>query len=120
MRMSVAIPRIHELKQGLGVDEQGDLQRHVTKEIFARLEPYLPKKQGDLRSSGEIIGNALIRYTTPYARAQFFGVTREGKPFDYESTGPKVGAHWDRRMVADEGAAILEDARQYVRSRFRK
>ena len=119
MRMSVTIPHAHELKQGLGVDEQGDVQRFVTREIFKRLKPYLPKKEGHLRETGEIVGNTLIKYTTPYARAQFFGVTSEGKPFKYMPTGAHVGPHWDRRMVADEGASIIEDAQRYVRSHYR-
>ena len=121
MRLEIVIPNSYQLAKGLGVDEQGDVQRYFTRQVFERLEPYLPKKEGDLRASGEIIGNSLIQYSTPYTRAQFFGVTREGVPFKYKPTGEKVGAHWDRRLAADEGEQILEDVRQYMRSRgYRK
>ena len=103
----------------LGVGELGDVQRFVTQEVFRRIRPYLPLREGDLRASARVEGPTTIRVDTPYARAQFFGVTREGVPFDYEPTGAKVGSHWDRRLAADEGRAIAAKATAYARRRRR-
>lgn len=112
-----SIPGTAELAKKLGVDANGDVQRHVTEEVYGRLLPYIPLKTGDLRRSVSIVHDQLIKVDSPYARAQFFGVTEEGKPFDYQPTGTKVGSHWDRRLVADEGAAIVADAERYARRR---
>ena len=115
MTVQTTIPDIHKLKQGLGVDKQGALQVHVTNVILKNLIPYIPLKVGTLRGSARVADSTHIKVSTPYARAQFFGVTREGEPFDYEPTGPSVGAHWDRRMTAERGKAILADAKRYAR-----
>ncbi len=115
MTVQVVIPNIHKVVEGLGVDERGEVQAHVTNEIFERLLPYLPLKFGSLRRSAAVAGTKHIVVASPYARAQFFGVTRTGKPFNYEPTGPKVGSHWDRRLKEDEGAAILADANKFVK-----
>lgn len=118
-RMSVILPDARELRRKLGVDERGDVQRHVTQEVMRRMEPYLPLREGTLRASMRMAPTA-IRVSTPYARAQFFGVTRAGKQFRYEKTGAKVGPHWDRRMVAEQGEAIVADATRYARRARRK
>lgn len=115
MTMQVVVPGIHEVVRDLGVDETGAVQKFVTKDILEHLIPYIPLKYGTLRESATIIGGDIIRVDMPYARAQFFGVTSRGVPFDYEPTGPKVGSHWDRRMKADESEQILADANKFVR-----
>lgn len=112
--MRVALPGSKTLYDSLGVDERGRVQRHVTESVFKRIYAYIPMKSGELRASARIIGPTRIRVETPYARAQFFGVTKEGKPFDYMPTGPKVGSHWDRRLKADEGRAIIAEASRYA------
>lgn len=113
-RMLVFLPGAGELKRKLGVDVQGEVQRYVTAEVMRRLKPYLPLKRGGLRAS-MTMGPTIIRVSTPYARAQFFGVTRKRKSFEYEPTGPKVGPHWDLRMVAEQGEAIVADARRFAK-----
>lgn len=113
-RMSVFLPDARELSHALGVDAKGKVQRHVTATVMRKLRPYLPIRTGRLRDS-MAMEPTLIRVSTPYARAQFFGVTRTGKKFAYRPTGPNVGSHWDRRMVAEQGAAIMADAQRFVR-----
>lgn len=115
--VKTSFPDMPQAIAKLGVDEGGDVQKRLTDEIFARIKAYVPEKTGVLRSSGTIETPTRITYDTPYARSQFFGVTREGVPFDYQPTGPKVGSHWDRRLVADEGEAIVETINRYVRQR---
>lgn len=118
--MRVNLPPTRRFVGILGTDELGDVQRYVTEAVARRLPPYLPKESGVLRASMAIVGPTRIRVTTPYARAQFFGVTRHGEPFRYDtSEGPKVGAHWDRRLATDEGRAIAAEVQRYVRKRRR-
>lgn len=112
--MRTNIPTNAEIMRRLGVDARGDVQKHVTDEVFRRLIPYIPLKTGALRSKADIASNTKITVSGVYARAQFFGVTRKGVPFNYQPTGAKVGSHWDRRLIADEGRAIAADATRYA------
>ena len=114
-----SLPNAAQLKEQLGVNKTGRVQNFVTDDVFVRLIDYIPFKSGRLRASAEktsptkiTVGGAGI----PYARAQFFGVTEDGKPFDYNTAaGAKIGAHWDRRLVQNEGAQIVADANKYVK-----
>ena len=114
-----SLPNAAQLKEQLGVNKTGRVQNFVTDNVFVRLIDYIPKKSGRLRASAEkaspskiTVGGAGI----PYARAQFFGVTKDGTPFDYNTAaGAKIGAHWDRRLVQNEGAQIVADANKYVK-----
>ena len=114
-----SLPNAKQLKEQLGVNKTGRVQNFVTDDVFVRLIDYIPKKSGRLRASAEkaspskiTVGGAGI----PYARAQFFGVTKDGTPFDYNTAaGAKIGAHWDRRLVQNEGAQIVADANKYVK-----
>ena len=111
------LPGAEELKKKLGVDRTGRVQNYVTDDIFARLIDYIPLKSGRLRLSAKKQSSTEIAVGggVPYARAQFFGVTKSGRPFDYAPTGAKVGAHWDRRLTQNEGAQIVADANKYVK-----
>lgn len=115
MIMKVALPRPSAVARRLGVDERGDVQKYVTREVLRRIKPYIPLKEGTLRGAAAILSPTKIVVDAPYAKAQFFGVTREGKPFKYRHTGAKVGSHWDRRLAAEQGGSIVADATKYAR-----
>lgn len=114
--VKTTLPVSSAMLKKLGVDPDGKVQQFVTDEIYKRLLPYIPFKTGNLRSMAEKRHRSIVVLDV-YARAQFFGVTKSGKPFDYEPTGPKVGSHWDRRLKVDEGRSIVAAANRYVRSR---
>lgn len=112
------LPNTYELMKKLGVDEDGAVQNRATDLIMANLPDYMPK------ASGRLIGGMWKRKPTrvhidgPYARVQFFGVTKDGKPFDYsKQKNPQGGSHWDRRMVADRGAAITAELQRFAKGR---
>lgn len=118
-RVKTVLPPETKVKSILGVDANGAVQKHVTDEIFKRIIPYIPKMTGKLREAAQVKSSRSITVDTIYARRQFFGVTKHGVPFKYNTArgGAKAGSHWDRRLVADEGDAIVADANRYVRSR---
>jgi hypothetical protein len=113
------LPSAGELCKKLGVDGKGRVQKYVTDDIFTRLIDYIPFKSGCLRASVKVISPTQIEIGgagVPYARVQFFGVTEDGKPFDYNTAkGAKIGAHWDWRLTQNEGAQIVADANKYVK-----
>lgn len=99
-----------------GVDERGRVQKFVTDDIYRRMVDYLPMRTGWLRRRLTIESPTKIKVVAPHARAQFFGVTKDGRPFNYNmAAGPKVGSHWDRRLMANEGRAIVADTNRYIR-----
>lgn len=99
----------------LGVDEQGRVQRFVTKEVMRNLKDFMPLKDGNLIASMSAPFPNKIRVSSVYARFLFFGKTRTGMPVNYSrDKNPNAGAHWDRRMVAARGEAITEKVRRYA------
>lgn len=117
LAVKTRLPGVVKAEGILGVTPNGKVQRFVTSEIFRRLIDYIPVKSGVLQDSARITDSTHIRVDTPYARAQFFGVTKSGKPFNYNLAGsPKAGSHWDRRLVADEGEQIVQEANDFVKS----
>lgn len=112
------LPNSMQTRQILGVDNRGAIQDFVTNEIMKRIVPYIPKLSGELRASLQKDSSILLSVKSSYARVQFFGVTKSGRPFNYSPLGgAKAGSHWDRRLVADEGKQIVAAANKFVRSR---
>lgn len=112
------LPNSRRTQQILGVDRRGAVQDFVTNDILKRIIPYIPKRTGDLRSDAQKDSSTAISVKSRYARVQFFGVTKDGRPFNYSPLGgAKAGSHWDRRLIANEGKAIVADANRFVRSR---
>lgn len=120
MYVRTTVPGLRRVAAHLGVDEQGDVQRLVTAEVVGRMRAYMPRRTGALEASLRRISDTLVMADSPYARAQFFGVTADGRPFRYDRTAnPKAGPHWDRAMMAEQGEAIRAKAQRYVRDKER-
>ena len=121
MTVKTDIPSVQSCVKKLGADERGDVQRFVTEEVFRRMLPYIPCKTGHLRETAHVKNTTRIRVWAEYAKKQFFGVSKGGVPFDYDTVGnPKAGPHWDRRLMADEGASIARAATDYAKSLKRR
>lgn len=121
LTMKTRLPKTPEAIAKLGVSEGGDVQRYATDQIFDRIRPYMPYKTGELRGTAFVKTTTKIRVWARHARAQFFGVTKDGRPFNYNRNGnPKAGSHWDKRLMNDEGAAIAADISKYAKSRTGK
>lgn len=116
MTVKTALPSAPDALKQLGVDESGKVQRLATDEIFNRLIDYIPYKSGSLRATASVKSANRIRVDGKYARVQFFGVTKSGRPFNYDRTrAPKAGSHWDRRLVAAEGEKIVKSINRQIK-----
>lgn len=111
------MPQVRAVVHRLGLDEGGRVQECVTSEVFSRIKKYMPRQSGALADDKtRREGKTLIKVDGPYARAQFFGVTKEGRPFGYDlAANPNAGPHWDRRLAAAEGRAIAAKAERAAR-----
>lgn len=70
-------------------------QRLVDSEVLRRCSPLVPFRTGTLERSGTVgtvIGSGLVKYSTPYARHQYYS-TPETRKYD-----PRRGAKWFERM----------------------
>jgi hypothetical protein len=117
MTVQTAIPDSYQIMKKLGVEKDGDVQDKLTDLVMDNLKDFMPRESGELIAKMRKLRKDRIRVEGPYARFLFFGVTSKGEPVKYANANPKGGAHWDRRMVAERGSAIVAQLRRYVRSR---
>lgn len=129
-----------------GLDRNGDVQRYWTNIVNRRLSRYMPYRSGALSSKLKYVsGLAEITVAAPYARYQYYGkvmidpkinaagfLTKDGtwrsrkgavkvltdRPLDYDTTkNERAGPFWDRRLMAAEKSAMLQEIREYIRRR---
>ena len=112
--VKVQFPTFPQAALKLGVDKRGKVQRKVTKEVMKNLPDFMPRESGELIEGMGMVTWSKIRVTSPYARFLFFGKTDKGKAVKYSrERNPNAGPHWDRRMVAARGKAIMAKIRRY-------
>lgn len=126
-----------ELRQKLGVDPGGYVQKAVDAAVIRECFPYLPFDEGVLAGSANTateIGSGEVIYDTPYARYQYYGevygpnipivengvVTGYFSPPEKFPTGeklqysteknPMAGSHWFDRAMADHKDEVLKEA----------
>ncbi|MCI8990838.1 MAG: hypothetical protein HFF59_08500 [Lawsonibacter sp.] len=134
----------------LGVDAQGDVQRFHTANVKRRIQKYMPYRSGatiKLMIVQSPVEEPLIHVDVPYARMLYHGKvmmdpktgaagfltpngwrSRKGAPkvvsgrdIQYDRTkNPLAGPHWDRRLVAAEGAQMAAELQDYVKRRARR
>nr|DAV14386.1 MAG TPA: Minor capsid protein [Caudoviricetes sp.] len=129
-----------------GLDRNGDVQRTWTNIVNRRISRYMPYRSGALSSKLKFIsGPAEITVEAPYAKYQYYGkvmidpeinaagfLTKDGtwrsrkgavkvltnRPLDYDLTkNERAGSFWDRRLMAAEKSAMLQEIREYIRRR---
>lgn len=125
------------LRQKLGVDPGGYVQKAVDAAVIRECFPYLPFDEGVLAGSANTateIGSGEVIYDTPYARYQYYGevygpnipivengvVTGYFSPPEKFPTGeklkysteknPMAGSHWFDRAMADHKDDVLKEA----------
>lgn len=96
---------------GFGPELSGNLnnaQRFIDSEVLRRCSPRVPLRTGMLEKSGQLgteVGSGEVRYTAPYARAQYYRNGSVGS-----ATGSLRGPKWFERMKNADGADILAGA----------
>lgn len=133
-RIKVNMKPVNTILTRLGIDKNGDVQRHVTQNVSNRLYKYIPRRGGVLEKSKYITSNTTIEVIQPYATYQYYGelmvdpVTRSswaksehgpkvrtGIPLKYNTSEKALaGPKWDQRMMAAEGAQIAKELQTYV------
>ena len=94
------------------VDDYGAVQRKLDHDVLLKCENYVPKRSGALIISGwrgTKIGSGIISYSAPYARYQYYGVSKKGKPLHYRGGGLR-GSYWFLRMKSTLSYTLLYEA----------
>lgn len=126
-----------ELKEKLGINPGGHVQKIVDAAVIRECFPYLPFDEGVLAGSANNatkIGSGEVVYDTPYARYLYYGevygpnipitengiITRYWSPPEKFPTGekleyrteknPQAGSHWFERAMEDHKNKILKEA----------
>ncbi|VRD08950.1 putative minor capsid protein [Streptococcus pneumoniae] len=85
----------------------------IANQAMLDMDPYVPKRKGELRSSGHVRQGSII-YETPYARLRYYGKKRKGffskkqRKFFFankekllsQKPTPGTGPRWDKKASA--------------------
>ena len=92
-----------------------DKARYVmANQAMADMDQFVPYKVGTLSQSVHINANgSQITYTTPYAKAQFYGIINGSQVRNYtRSEHPRASKRWDLRAKALYGQQWAEIAKK--------
>ena len=103
---------ISTIKLDLGINANGRAQKFFTDTCYKRMDKYVPKRDGNLRTVVDKGRNYII-YESPYAHAQYVGIVN-GSPVTHYTT-PGTGPYWDKRMVSAEMDIIAKEVERYIR-----
>lgn len=90
-----------------GLQNGGRVQQVIDSEVLRRVNPYTPRREGILISSGTMhtkLGSGNVIQSAPYARRLYYN------PQYNFSEAPRRGAYWFERMKADQKDDILRTA----------
>lgn len=138
-QIKVDMKPVGAIMKRLGVTAHGDVQQFHTANVRRRIWKYMPRRSGAMIKLMIVQSpedEPFIHVDVPYAHFQY-----EGKVWIYPPTGstwaPKYGmkektdrdliydqsknpeacSHWDRALVAAEGAVMQQDLQDYVNRR---
>ena len=136
-KVKVQMKPVAQIVKDHGLDKDGDVQKHWTGVVWQRMPRYMPYRSGVLAEKQlRITGPAEIQAIAKYAHFQYAGkvwidpVTGSTFAPKYGKKVPtsgnlqystamhdQAGPLWERRLIAAEGDAMLEDMRHYIRRR---
>jgi hypothetical protein len=108
-----------KIKQRLGLEHGGVVQKFFTNTCYKHMDKYVPKDEGNLRIivSMDINGNK-ITYQSPYARYQYHGMREDGTHVVKNYTTPGTGPYWDKRMWSAEKDKVIRETQKYLRGKL--
>ena len=109
--MPVKLKPTSQIKARLGLEPNGRVQKFLTNTCYKHMDKYVPRDEGNLRTIVDIKADS-ITYESPYAKYQYYGVSKNGKPLNYRTPG--TGDYWDKRMVSAEMQNVVEEVQNYV------
>lgn len=113
--VKIEINSTDEILKSRHLETGGQGQQLFTSEVKRFSDAYTPFDSGTL-AGGVTIGVDSITYNAPYARYQFYGESKNGKPLNYQGA-PMRGKEWTNRMWQDRGKEVLQSVAAFVGGR---
>lgn len=104
-------------------------QKYLDSEVLRTSAPFVPYRDGNLMRSGDNatqLGSGEVIYNTPYAKAQYYGRTKQGRDskgrftkrtnFNYSTdTHPQASAQWFEKAKAIHKDAWKKGVEQIIK-----
>lgn len=118
MKISIDVKETHinyaKILKRLGLGSDNKARLFLASEVARLSDPYVPMRDGNLKNIRIIAPDGrTIKYTQPYAKKQYNGVTASGRPFKYNGA-PMRGREWDKRMMADHAQDVVRSLAAYM------
>ena len=119
-KMTLKINNAQKIIQRLGIEAKGRAELFLANEVARLSDPYIPFKAGILKNNKQISAGT-IKYSSPYARYQYYGNVMVGRPpkrvtnipLQYRGA-PKRGKEWNKRMWIEKGKNITSSLQKFV------
>ena len=109
--MPVKLKPTSQIKARLGLEPNGRVQKYFTNTCYRYMDKYVPYREGNLRTIIDVQDDVII-YESPYAKYQYYGVSKTGKPLEYRTAG--TGNYWDRKMVSAEIKDVVKEVQDFI------
>ena len=109
--MPVKLKPTSQIKARLGIEPNGRVQKFFSNTCYKHMNKYVPMDEGNLRINADVRADS-ITYESPYARYQYYGISKSGKPLNYRTPG--TGDYWDKRMVSAEMEQVVQEVQNYI------
>lgn len=109
--MPVKLKPTSQIKVRLGIEPNGRVQKFFSNTCYKYTNKYVPMDEGNLRINADVKADS-ITYESPYARYQYYGISKSGKPLNYRTPG--TGDYWDKRMVSAEMGQVVQEVQNYI------
>ncbi len=113
-----------------GLDNNGRVTRFLRDDMDRLMNPYIPFDTGMLRRNKKYPNNYSIKYSSPYAKYQYYGklmLTKNGsswaklgekkvstnKELKYHTSG--TGAKWEKLMLQRRKNDLIKDVENYIK-----
>lgn len=111
--MSVKLKPTSEIKARLGIEPNGRVQKLFTSTCAKHMDKYVPMREGDLADYH--LENDAVVYEQLYAKYQYNGISKSGKPLNYrKDKHPLATHHWDKKMVSAEMKDVIKEIQDYI------
>lgn len=112
--MPVKINPTSEIKLRLGINPDGRISKFATETCARYMDDFVPFREGNL-AKYIIVGNE-IHYDQPYAQYQYYGISKKGKPLNYNTEKHTyAGPYWDSRMWSARGSEVIREIKDGLR-----
>ena len=115
MSIKVKLDPTNKILSKRKLQKGGEAQIFFTKQCAKEMNNYVPFLTGRLKDMSVTIGADYVKYSTPYARKQYY--TNSGKGIKNHS-GLR-GKLWDKKMWNYRGSAIVNNTAKLVGGRVK-